>query len=107
MKAVKLNQQQRTQLLEPLLKSGWTLNDVDGKEIIKKLYQFKDFKAAFAFMTQVALHAEQKDHHPEWFNVYNRVDVGWSTHECNGLSERDIAAAQFCDSLQQDTAKSN
>ena len=73
--------------------SGWS--DVQGRDAITRSFKFKDFNAAFGFMSRVALMAEKMDHHPEWFNVYNRVDVTLTTHDCNGLSERDIKLAQF------------
>ncbi len=57
--------------------------------------KFPSFIRAFAFMTEVALYAEKKDHHPEWFNVYNRVDIALSTHEAGGLTERDLDLARF------------
>ena len=60
-------------------------------------YISADFGEAFAFMTRIALAAERADHHPEWFNVYNRVDMCLSTHDCNGLSQRDIHMAQLAD----------
>lgn len=75
----------------------WTLRE-DGLAITRKL-QFADFNEAFAFMTRVALHAEKADHHPEWFNVYNRVEVTLSTHDAGGLSTRDVAMAKFIDSV--------
>lgn len=75
----------------------WT--KVRGRDAIRKSYRFKDFNEAFAFMTRVALVAEKMDHHPEWFNVYSRVDITLSTHDAGGLSERDIALAKFIDSI--------
>jgi 4a-hydroxytetrahydrobiopterin dehydratase len=71
---------------------GWQLNS-DSK--LEKKFKFKDFKSAFAFMTQVALEAEQKNHHPEWFNVYNRVDVQLTTHEAKGVTEKDLSLARY------------
>ncbi len=76
---------------------GW--NEVPGRDAIARSFTFKDFNEAFAFMTRVALRAEKMDHHPEWFNVYNRVDVTLSTHECGGVSERDVKLAKFIDKL--------
>jgi 4a-hydroxytetrahydrobiopterin dehydratase len=75
--------------------SAW--RDVAGRDAISRSLKFKDFNTAFTFMTRVALKAERMDHHPEWFNVYNRVDVTLSTHDCGGLSERDVALAAFID----------
>ena len=60
---------------------------------------FKDFNQAFGFMTRVALKADKMDHHPEWFNVYNRVEVTLSTHDCSGLSQNDIKLAIFMDEV--------
>lgn len=71
---------------------GW--QKVDGREAIQKSFKFKDFNAAFGFMTRAALYAEKFDHHPEWFNVYNRVDVTLSTHSENGITELDIKLAR-------------
>lgn len=71
---------------------GWILRE-DGLAIIKT-FRFADFAEAFAFMTRVAIVAEKADHHPEWFNVYNRVEVTLTTHDANGLSKRDVALAQ-------------
>lgn len=67
----------------------WTLRD-DGKALVRTL-RFKDFNQAFGFMTRVALYADKADHHPEWFNVYNRVEVTLTTHDADGLSARDSA----------------
>ncbi len=68
-----------------------------GRDAIERSLKFKDFNTAFAFMTRVALKAERMDHHPEWFNVYNRVDITLSTHDCGGVTERDIILAAFID----------
>jgi 4a-hydroxytetrahydrobiopterin dehydratase len=72
---------------------------VNDRDAITRTFEFDDFKAAFAFMTQAALKAEQMDHHPEWFNVYNRVVVTLTTHDTGGVSERDIELAQYMDGL--------
>jgi len=77
--------------------SQWTL-DGDGKGIRRTL-KFRDFNAAFGFMSRVALQAEAMGHHPEWFNVYNKVEVRLSSHDAGGLSERDASMARFIDSL--------
>ncbi len=73
--------------------------DVEGRDAITRTFRFKDFNAAFGFMTRCALKADQMDHHPEWFNVYNRVEVTLTSHDCNGLSERDLALARFMDTV--------
>jgi len=71
---------------------GWTLR-ADGKALVRS-FRFKDFNAAFGFMTRVALYADKADHHPEWFNVYNRVEITLTTHDADGLSMRDAAMAR-------------
>jgi 4a-hydroxytetrahydrobiopterin dehydratase len=71
---------------------GWALRS-DGLAIERE-FKFKDFNQAFGFMTRVALYADKADHHPEWFNVYNRVRITLTTHDANGLSERDAAMAR-------------
>jgi 4a-hydroxytetrahydrobiopterin dehydratase len=74
---------------------GWRA--VEGRDAIIKEYRFKDFNAAFGFMSRVALHAEKADHHPEWSNVYNRVEVTLSTHDSGGVTDKDVALAHFMD----------
>ena len=72
---------------------------VEGRDAIVKDFQFKDFNEAFGFMTRVAIRADKMDHHPEWFNVYNKVTITLSTHDCQGLSERDVRLATFIDQV--------
>jgi 4a-hydroxytetrahydrobiopterin dehydratase len=74
---------------------GWRA--VEGRDAIARSFAFKDFKSAFAFMTKVALKAEQMDHHPEWFNVYAKVDVTLATHDAQGVTALDVALAKFID----------
>jgi 4a-hydroxytetrahydrobiopterin dehydratase len=81
------------------LKSLPRWRDMPGRDAINRSIAFPDFNAAFAFMTRVALMAEKMDHHPEWFNVYNRVDVTLATHDCGGVSDRDVKLAAFIDSI--------
>ena len=71
---------------------GWTLR-ADGKAL-ERSFKFADFNAAFGFMTRVALYADKHDHHPEWSNVYNRVEITLTTHDAGGLSQRDAAMAR-------------
>lgn len=79
---------------------GWSkILNKSGKEALSKKFEFKDFKEAFAFMTSVAEKAEEMNHHPEWFNVYNKVDVELTTHDTGGLSEKDYELAQFMNNL--------
>lgn len=72
---------------------------VDGRDAISRSFQFKDFNAAFGFMTRSALLAEQMNHHPEWFNVWNKVDVTLSTHDAGGLTELDLKLAEAMDRI--------
>jgi 4a-hydroxytetrahydrobiopterin dehydratase len=81
---------------------GWRF---DAESLsIERRFAFKDFSEAFAFMTRVAMAAEQRNHHPEWFNVYNRVDITFSTHDAGGLTERDIDFAEWVDGIAGDAA---
>jgi 4a-hydroxytetrahydrobiopterin dehydratase len=72
--------------------SGWS--EVEGRDAISRKFTFKDFSEAFGFMARAALIAEKLDHHPEWFNVYNKVEVTLATHEAGGVTERDVQLAQ-------------
>lgn len=88
--------------LDPLLAAGWRM--VEGRDAIARGYRFADFNAAWGFMARVALWAEKWDHHPEWTNVWNRVDVVLTTHDAGGLSELDIRLARKMDALAADRA---
>ena len=74
---------------------GWRYDELTGA--ISRKFAFADFPQAFAFMTEVALAAEKQDHHPDWSNAYNKVEVTWTTHDAGGLTELDIALARACD----------
>jgi 4a-hydroxytetrahydrobiopterin dehydratase len=75
----------------------WRL--VEGRDAIARTFTFKDFNAAFGFMTRAALVAERMNHHPEWLNVWNRVEVTLSTHDAGGLTERDLRLAEAMDRI--------
>ncbi len=77
--------------------SGWQRHQ--SREALVKTYRFKDFSEAMAFMVQAAMICEKMDHHPEWMNVYNRVDVALTTHSCHGISTLDIKLAKAMDAL--------
>ncbi len=89
----KFTQEQIEEALSGL--DGWS--KTEGRDAIEKTFTFKDFNAAFSFMTRAALVAEKMDHHPEWFNVYNKVDVTLATHDAGGLTERDMKLAKAMD----------
>lgn len=91
----KLTGEARVEAIENL--DGWA--EVDGRDAIHKTFQFKNFNVAFSFMVRSAFTAEKMDHHPEWLNVYNRVEVTLSTHDAGGVTDKDIALAQFMDSV--------
>lgn len=76
---------------------GWTV--VQGRPAISKSFKFTDFNAAFGFMTRVALAAEKLDHHPEWSNVYNRVDITLTTHDAGGITALDIDLARLINGM--------
>lgn len=96
--AEKLEGNDRKEALSNL--KGWS--EVDGRDAISKTFTFKDFNAAFGWMTRAALVAEKMNHHPEWFNVWNRVDVTLSTHDAGGLTSLDIRLAKMMDALEKD-----
>ena len=91
----KLSSEERTKQLAGL--NGW--QPVADRDAIQRAFKFADFNEAFGFMTRVAIKAQEMDHHPEWFNVYNKVEITLSTHEAGGLTERDIKLAKFIDSI--------
>ncbi|TCP40593.1 4a-hydroxytetrahydrobiopterin dehydratase [Rhodovulum marinum] len=93
----KLTDAERKADLAPLLANGWT--KTKGRDAIEKTYEFKDFVAAFGFMTRAALWAEKLNHHPEWFNVYKTVQVTLSTHDAGGLTMLDVKLARKMDAL--------
>jgi 4a-hydroxytetrahydrobiopterin dehydratase len=76
---------------------GWS--QVEGRSAIKKAFQFANFSEAWGFMARVALVAEKQDHHPEWFNVWNKVEITLSTHDAGGLSARDVRLAEAIEKL--------
>ena len=104
-KRQKLDEEERNTALSSLRKAGWT--EVEGRDAIYKEFLFKDFNQAFGFMTRVALKAEKMDHHPEWFNVYNKVQITLSTHDCSGLSENDVQLANFIETAANSVLKSS
>ena len=91
----KLTDDERRAALAEL--GNWKL--AANRDAIERSFKFKTFNEAWGFMNRVALLAEKQDHHPEWFNVYNRVDILLSTHDCDGLSERDVKLAKAIDKV--------
>jgi len=91
----KLEGAARAEALEALAAAGWT-HDAE-RDAVSKTFRFADFATAFGWMARMALVAEKRNHHPEWFNVYNRVEVTLTTHDAGGLSELDVALAQAMD----------
>ena len=90
----KLEPAQAKQLLAML--DNWRYDEARGG-LITRQFVFPDFAQAFAFMTQIAIVAERSDHHPEWSNVYNKVEITLTTHDVGGLSQRDIDLARYAD----------
>jgi len=90
-----LDETERAEALDGL--PDWDYDD--GRDAITRTLTFADFQEAFAFMTRVALVAEKMDHHPEWSNVWNRVEILLTTHDAGGLSHRDIALAEAIDAM--------
>ncbi|HEX9955483.1 MAG TPA: 4a-hydroxytetrahydrobiopterin dehydratase [Allosphingosinicella sp.] len=91
----KLTEEERSSALAEL--AGWALHP--ERDAIVRSLRFGDFAAAFAFMTAVALAAEKADHHPEWSNVWNRVDILLTTHSAGGLTQKDVALARRIDNI--------
>ncbi|WP_280524128.1 4a-hydroxytetrahydrobiopterin dehydratase [Pandoraea pulmonicola] len=98
----RLSSEARASLAEVL--PEW--HQVVGRDAIQRSFTFHDFNEAFGFMAQVALKAEKMNHHPEWFNVYNRVDITLSTHDADGLTQRDVDLALAIDQFAGDRSSS-
>lgn len=93
----KLQGNAREDALKGLTGNGWAI--VDDRDAIAKTFKFKSFVEAWGFMSQAAIVAEKMNHHPEWFNVYNKVEVTLTTHDVGGLSDLDVALAQKMDAI--------
>ncbi|WP_276313244.1 4a-hydroxytetrahydrobiopterin dehydratase [Pararobbsia silviterrae] len=91
----KLTAEERKSKLSAL--PGW--EPAVGRDALQKSFRFEDFNAAFGFMTRIAIKAQEMNHHPEWFNVYNRVEITLSTHEAEGITQRDIDLAAFINGI--------
>jgi 4a-hydroxytetrahydrobiopterin dehydratase len=100
--ATLLTEADRSTALPPLGDTGW--GAVPGRDAIRKVWKFRNFSEAWAFMSRAALAAEKLNHHPEWSNTYNVVDVTLSTHDCHGLSALDIDLARRMDGFAGDAA---
>lgn len=95
--ATLLTQDERNAGLPGLGKSGWAA--IPGQDAIRKVWKFRNFSEAWGFMSRAALVAEKLNHHPEWRNVYNVVDVTLTTHDCHGLSSLDLKLAEAMDKV--------
>ena len=91
----RLDDTERAQLISDL--PEWAI--LANRDAIRRSFKFRDFSQAWGFMTRVALLAEKQDHHPEWENVYNNVHITLTTHDANGLSERDLKLARAIDKV--------
>ncbi len=96
----RLDEAARAEALPGLGETGW--GAVPGRDAIRKIWKFRSFSEAWGFMARVALAAEKLNHHPEWTNVYNMVDVTLTTHACDGLSALDVTLAKRMDKLAGD-----
>ena len=94
----KLDDDAREEALEALAATGWDYDP--ARDAISKSFEFNDFSEAFGFMSRCALAAEKHDHHPEWSNVYNKVDVTLTTHDAGGLSQLDVKLASLMDKMK-------
>lgn len=95
----RLSPEARAEALAALTATGWA--EVPGRDAIRKALKFRNFSEAWGFMSRAALVAEKLNHHPEWRNVYNLVDVTLTTHDCDGLSELDVKLARAMDRLAE------
>ena len=93
--STKLTGEARDNALAALTDTGWAL--ADDRDAIQKTFKFKSFIEAWGWMSKMAIEAEKLNHHPEWFNVYNRVEVTLTTHDCDGLSDLDVKLAEKMD----------
>ncbi|XP_072486004.1 pterin-4-alpha-carbinolamine dehydratase 2 isoform X2 [Notamacropus eugenii] len=90
-----LTTEERNQVICDLKAAGWS--ELSERDALYKEFCFKNFNQAFGFMSRVALQAEKMNHHPEWFNVYNKVQITLISHDCGGITKKDIKLAQFID----------
>ena len=93
--AIKLINSDKEKAIKELSENGWHYQS--DRDAVSKTFEFVDFIAAFSWMTKVAIWAEKMNHHPEWSNVYRKVDVVLTTHDCNGLSDLDLRMAKKMD----------
>ncbi len=101
--ATKLVGGDRENYVSEIAATGWKVQS--DRDAVEKTFEFLDFSQAWSFMSRSALLAEKMDHHPEWFNVYNRVEVTLSTHDCGGISSNDIEMAQAMDRFAADLVR--